>query len=108
MSEPEEPEVDVIVLIEQKPLFALGETCMTNGASEALQALNIEPALLLMRHVLGDWGDMPKSDKAQNDEAVKNGEGRIFSAYALTPEIKLWVITESDRSCTTILLPEEY
>jgi hypothetical protein len=108
MSEPEEPEVDVIVLVEQKPLFELGETCMTQGASEALLALSIEPVVLFIRHVSGDWGDMPKSDKAQNDKAVKKGEGRIFSAYSLTPEIKVWVITECDRSYTTILLPEEY
>lgn len=105
-----EPEVDVIVLIEQKPLFALGETCMTQGASEALLALSIEPVLLLIRHVSGDWGDMCQSDKAQNDKAVKKGEGRIFSAYTLqeSPKITVWVITECDRSYTTILLPDEY
>ena len=104
----EEPEITVIVFTEQKPKFDLGNTCMTTGANEVLQALQIEPILLLMRHVSGDWGDMPESDKAQNNRAVKNGGGRIFSAYPLSPEIKVWVITECDRSYTTILLPEEY
>ena len=110
MSEAEEPEIAVIVFTEQKPLFDLGNTCMTTGANEVLQALQIEPILLLMRHVSGDWGDMCQSDKTQNNRAVKQGEGRIFSSYTLqqSPEIKVWVITESDRSCTTILLPEEY
>lgn len=110
MSEQEEPEITVVVFSEQPPLFELGDPYMTREANEVLQALNIAPASLLMRHVLGDWGDMCQSDKAQNNRAVKQGEGRIFSAYTLqeSPKIAVWVITESDRSCTTILLPEEY
>jgi hypothetical protein len=110
MSAPKEPEITVVVFTEQEPLFELGNPYMTRGANEVLQGLNIEPALLLTRHVLGDWGDMPKSDKTQNNRAVKKGEGRIFSAYTLqeSPKITVWVITECDRSCTTILLPEEY
>ncbi|SMF97912.1 hypothetical protein SAMN02949497_4768 [Methylomagnum ishizawai] len=67
----------------------------------------------LARHVQGDWGDC--SDKAANERALKNG-GRILSAYAIDPakpckgygENCLWIITEADRSVTTLLLPDEY
>lgn len=60
----------------------------------------------LGRHVRGDWGDLSEEDKALNDEAVKNG-GRIFSSYNFGNE-KIWIITEADRSATTILFPDEY
>jgi len=62
---------------------------------------------ILARHVAGDWGDLDARDKALNDAAVKRG-GRIFSAYQLTDDIRVWVITEADRSSTTVLLPSEY
>ena len=60
----------------------------------------------LFRHLTGDWGDVDEFDKQQNDLAVKDGS-RILSAYQ-TPAGKLWLITESDRSATTFLLPDEY
>lgn len=59
------------------------------------------------RHVSGDWGDVGRDDWAANDEALKVG-ARLFSAYQLTAEARLWVITEADRSSTTVLLPDEY
>lgn len=65
------------------------------------------PAALLARHVSGDWGDMDAHDKRANNAAVKEGN-RIFSAYNLPLLHKVWIITEADRSSTTILLPEEY
>jgi hypothetical protein len=61
---------------------------------------------LLRRHVRGDWGDLDLADKAANETALKHG-GRILSAYD-TQGGRLWIITEADRSVTTILLPEEY
>lgn len=58
------------------------------------------------RHAIGDWGDISEEDKASNDYALEHGE-RIFSAYE-NGDSKIWIITEWDRSATTILFPEEY
>lgn len=58
------------------------------------------------RHASGDWGDICEEDKASNDWALENGE-RLFSAYEKDDK-KIWIITECDRSATTILFPEEY
>ena len=65
------------------------------------------PAELLLRHVTGDWGDLDDEDKKENELSVKEGF-RILSAYKLGTDVKVWVITEWDRSATTILLPDEY
>lgn len=89
-----------------RPLFGLGKTLATPGALVVMQGLGISPGSLLSRHQFGDWGDLDEDDKAANDEAITNGD-RIFSAYRFDT-VKLWVITEADRSATTILLPEEY
>ena len=61
----------------------------------------------LCRHLSGDWGDLCEDDKALNDEAVRVGDERILSAYEKDGK-KIWIITESDRSTTTILFPDEY
>lgn len=61
----------------------------------------------LARHAAGDWGDLCGEDRAANDRAVAVG-ARILSAYHTPEGVKLWIITEADRSATTILLPEEY
>lgn len=61
----------------------------------------------LSRHVRGDWGDLPKEDKDENLLSVEKGF-RLLSSYRTTAGDKLWVITEADRSHTTLLLPEEY
>lgn len=97
-----------IVLIEQEPLFELGEVVLTDGAIETLKTLNVDPSLLLVRHVTGDYGDLCKDDLQANKRAVKNGD-RVLSSYLLPPDnTKLWIITEWDRSVTTLLLPDEY
>ena len=93
-------------VIQVKPLFALGQTVATRGALETMQRLGVSPLALLSRHQRGDWGDLDKEDKQANDQALTLGD-RIFSAYQLETA-KFWVITEADRSATTILLPEEY
>ena len=62
---------------------------------------------LIISHVNGDWGDLEDEDKKENELSVKEGF-RILSAYHLDTGAKVWVITEWDRSVTTILLPEEY
>lgn len=60
------------------------------------------------RHINGDWGDLDEEDKKSNDLALASGEDRIFSAYKNKNGAKIWIITEWDRSVTTILFPEEY
>jgi hypothetical protein len=90
------------------PLFALGQVVATPGALDALQTAKVAPRQLIKRHVTGDWGDLSAEDKAENDYSIGRGL-RIFSAYILpTTGIKMWVITEADRSATTLLLPSEY
>jgi hypothetical protein len=85
-------------------LFPLGRVLATPGAI-ALVA-RIDPAQLLERHQSGDWGDLSEEDWRENDFAVSR-RLRILSAYGQPPD-RLWVITEADRSVTTILRPEEY
>ena len=87
--------------------FALGQVLMTVGASEAmLQAQHVPPEFLL-RHVHGDWGDLCVEDQRENERSLCLGN-RLLSSYQTRQEDKLWVITEWDRSATTLLLPEEY
>ena len=62
----------------------------------------------LHRHLNGDWGDLDDYDKRQNDAALESGEDRLFSSYQVAPGLQLWIITEWDRSVTTLLLPSEY
>lgn len=93
--------------IQAKPLLALGQTVATRGALAAMQQLEVSPLALLSRHQRGDWGNLDKEDKQANEEALTCG-GRVFSSYQVTEAVKFWVITEADRSATTILLPEEY
>jgi hypothetical protein len=89
-----------------KALFQLGAVVMTQGAKRLMEELGLDPVHYLARHVTGDWGDLDEHDKNANGVAVAQGE-RILSAYG-TGDSKLWVITEADRSATTILLPSEY
>jgi hypothetical protein len=89
------------------PKFPLGNTVITG---RALDALKRDPKLLewmLYRHQSGDWGDVCDEDKLANDSALHMGT-RILSAYHIDDGTKFWVITEADRTHTTILLPSEY
>ena len=90
-----------------KFLFPLGQIVATPGAIDAMTIAGDVPTRFLNRHRSGDWGIMPEDDKLENNWAVQN-EARIFSAYKTSKNVKLWVITEADRSSTTLLLPEEY
>ena len=94
-------------LNEQTPLFSLGQTVMTIGAREALEDSNELPITFLAKHQSGDWGIVGREDKQENEFSIKNGF-RLLSAYMTTNSEKIWIITEADRSVTTILLPEEY
>lgn len=91
----------------QVPLFPLGQVVATPGALEALAEAGQTPLALLRRHQAGDWGDLDTEDKQENDYSVQH-ELRILSAYTLRTGVKLWLITEWDRSYTTLLLPSEY
>lgn len=87
--------------------FALGAIVATPGALRALEDARQTPLDLLARHITGDWGTVEAEDWKANDRALSQG-GRLLSAYTLISGVKLWVITESDRSATTFLLPSEY
>jgi hypothetical protein len=78
----------------------------TPGAITLMQQYAINPADLLDHHVTGDWDELCDEDRAENERAVCDG-GRVFSAYG-EGAARLWVITEADRSATTILRPEDY
>ena len=88
-------------------LFSLGQTVATPGALQALEEIGQSAGEFLVRHARGDWGCLCDEDKQTNDEAVAD-DLRILSAYRLNDGTKIWIITEADRSSTTILLPEEY
>lgn len=87
--------------------FALGQLAITPGAQAALVANGEEPFTYLLRHAQGDWGMLDSEDVAENEFSLANAL-RLLSVYTLTDGTRLWVITEADRSVTTILLPEEY
>ena len=109
---------------EREKKFDPGQIVATRGVLETMQryevfALYVENCLL--RHLSGDWGDLDPKDAALNDKALESGEERIFSVYKYDKSIfspftyasipddgKIWIITEWDRSVTTILFPSEY
>ena len=92
---------------QRRTKFPLGQTVATRGALEALLKSSESPLIFLGKHAAGDWGDLDPEDLQANEDALRDGS-RLFSAYHTSLGTKLWVITEADRSATTILLPEEY
>jgi hypothetical protein len=90
-----------------RTLFPLGQVVATPGALEALEKAGDMPEMYLGRHESGDWGELDEHDIAENEYSL-NRHLRLFSAYALSDGTRLWIITEADRSATTLLLPEEY
>jgi hypothetical protein len=87
------------------PPIDLGRIVGTPGAIAAVPA--DEMAIALNRHSNRDWGEVDADDKAENDRSAREGF-RVLSAYRTSAGTKFWIITEADRSVTTILLPEEY
>ena len=85
--------------------FPLGRTVITRGALDTLDGEEVLAGIA--RHACGDWGDLCADDKVANDDAVSAG-ARLLSAYHTGDGRKFWIITEADRSVTTVLLPEEY
>ncbi len=95
---------------EEKPVksdlpLTLGRTVITANAKNILSDLDIETAL--SRHQSGDWGELCEEDREVNEDALQNGF-RVLSVYKSKKGDKFWVITEADRSCTTVLMPEDY
>ena len=88
-------------------IFNLGRVVATPNALELLGQHGVSPLTLLNRHAAGDWGDVPTDDAKANQEALKLGF-RLFSAYRIAGNEKIWIITEADRSVTTLLLPSDY
>lgn len=87
--------------------FALGQTYITPGAEEALLIAGQTGIEFLRRHMSNDWGELSDEDAKENELSLREGF-RLLSAYRTAKGQKLWIITEADRSSTTILLPDEY
>lgn len=93
---------------EELPLrFSPGDVYITPGAAEALNEAKEMARDFLLRHLSGDWGEVCDQDRAENEFSIER-HLRILSAYRTKRGVRLWLITEADRSCTTLLLPEEY
>jgi hypothetical protein len=88
--------------------FPAGQLVMTASVAELVQQGQLNPRAYLRRHLSGDWGDLDDGDRQRNDAALKSGDNRLFSSYQVRPDLTLWIITEWDRSVTTLLLPSEY
>lgn len=90
-----------------KARFALGRVVATPAALTLLKDAQVEPVTLLGRHVTGDWGELDPEDARANEAALAD-EARVLSSYPVKGDEKVWVITEADRSVTTILTPHDY
>lgn len=90
--------------------FALGQVVATPGALAAIERANQTPLEFLDRHARNDYGELDKADQASNTAGLLNKEepAMVMSAYRTTQGERVWIITEWDRSVTTVLLPEEY
>jgi hypothetical protein len=87
------------------PKFVLGHVVITAHAKDVLHPEDVPTALA--RHRSGDWGDLDEHDRQENEVSL-NQQLRLFSVYYDRNQVKFWIITEADRSATTILLPEDY
>ena len=85
--------------------FPLGQTVITRSAADALHPEDVQTCLA--RHGTGDWGDLGDDDSRSNEIALDQGL-RLFSAYNDRSGYRFWIITEADRSATTVLLPDDY
>jgi hypothetical protein len=100
-------EITRMQTIERKPLFDLGQLVATPGALAALEKSGQNAMAFLSRHVSGDWGDLPKEDREENQLSLAKGF-RLLSSYSTSAGDRIWIITEADRSHSTVLLPDEY
>lgn len=92
-------------------LFSLGQQVVTRGVSSLMKE---DPKFRkfvsesFKKHCDGDWGDLGKEDKQMNENALKRGDDRLLSKYNYNDDVSIYIITEWDRSVTTILFPSEY
>ncbi len=93
--------------LSEAALFRLGSLVATPQALETLARYGVTPFSLIKRHASGDWGDVPSDDATANHMALQSGS-RLLSAYRIGDGVRIWIITEADRSATTILLPSDY
>jgi hypothetical protein len=91
----------------ERGLFSPGQVVSTPGALDAISKAEQRPNEFLSRHLNGDWGELCEEDKQANQEALEQGL-RLLSAYRTADGTRIWIITECDRSATTLLLPSEY
>ena len=85
----------------------LGRVVLTRAVNELVAEGGFNPMDLLRRHAAGDWGDISEDDRALNNTALIQEE-RVMSAYQVNNDLVVWIITEADRSVTTLLLPQDY
>ena len=102
----------ISIQVSQPPIarLPLGQVVATPAALQFLEAHGIDAFTLLARHARGDWGDVCAEDAQANDKSLMQGT-RVLSVYFLIPDVdesRIWIITEGDRSATTLLLPTEY
>ena len=90
---------------DQSVKFDLGRVVITAHAQDVLDSQEVQSALV--RHATGDWGDVCREDRLANERGLKDDD-RLFSVYHAANSRKFWIITEWDRSVTTILVPEDY
>ena len=88
-----------------EPRFPLGQLVITSNAASRLAEDDVTSAI--RRHVQGDWGEVCEEDRQENDRSLIEG-CRLLSVYVAQDGLRFWIITESDRSVTTVLLPEDY
>ena len=93
--------------LSKQPAFEPGQIVATPGALAALKKAGQQPGEFLTRHINRDWGDLDEEDRKENEYSLEHGF-RLLSAYKTNAGDRLWIITEADRSVTTLLLPEEY
>ena len=93
--------------ISKQPAFELGQIVATPGALAALKKAGQQPGELLTRHINRDLGELDEDDRKENEYSLEHGF-RLLSAYKTNAGDRVWIITEADRSVTTLLLPEEY
>lgn len=89
----------------EAPAFPLGQTVITRQAADVLHPEDVKTCLA--RHAKGDWGDLGEADRNANEIGLARGL-RLFSAYNDRAGCRFWIITEADRSATTVLLPDDY
>lgn len=94
-----------IYVLPKKSWFPLGDFYVTAAADQTIDPADIATALA--RHARGDWGDVCDEDRQENDSSLVHGS-RLLSVYHNRQGVKFWIITEADRSATTVLLPDDY